>query len=261
MRTTSGNSNQKRHVLSCLVMSNSLQPHGLYSTRSSVHGIFQARILERAATSSSRGSSWPRDWTWVFCTSCTAVGFFTHWAIEETPIREMRQSPRHKSRYKYSQVVWWYRGAFGNESAILKYLKGWLVSQNLGLLYEVPMNWTNLWETYSRSWEPKMTLHLSDRSGYNRGRVVSLPWHCQDAKYQRAGGQSPWPERSKYWAQVHELQSVPKCAVPHSCLKPLVTCAPNTAVAILKDTGFNHPLCKIIHAFSHCLKGTMLGQY
>ena len=92
MRTTSGNSNQKRHVLSCSVMSNSLQPHGLYSTRSSVHGIFQARILERAATSSSRGSSWPRDWTWVFCTSCTAVGFFTHWAIEETLIREMGQS-------------------------------------------------------------------------------------------------------------------------------------------------------------------------
>ena len=91
--------------------------------------------------------------------------------------------PRHKSRYKYSQVVWWYRAAFGNERAILKYLKGRLVSQNLGLLYEVPMDWTNLWETYSRSWEPKMTLHLSDQSGYNRGRVVSWPWHCQDSKY------------------------------------------------------------------------------
>ena len=31
---------------------------------SSVHGIFQARILERVAISSSRGSSWPRDQTW-----------------------------------------------------------------------------------------------------------------------------------------------------------------------------------------------------
>ena len=48
--------------------------------------------------------------------------------------------PCHKSRYKYSQVVWWYRAAFGNERAILKYLKGRLVSQNLGLLYEVPMD-------------------------------------------------------------------------------------------------------------------------
>ena len=32
---------------------------------SSVHGIVQARILEWAAIPFSRGSSWPRDWTWV----------------------------------------------------------------------------------------------------------------------------------------------------------------------------------------------------
>ena len=32
---------------------------------SSVHGIFQARVLERIAISFSRGSSWPRDWTQV----------------------------------------------------------------------------------------------------------------------------------------------------------------------------------------------------
>ena len=32
-----------------------------------VHGIPQARILEWVATPSSRGSSWPRDWTWVSC--------------------------------------------------------------------------------------------------------------------------------------------------------------------------------------------------
>ena len=35
---------------------------------SSVHGILQARTLEWVATSSSRGSSWPRDWT--FLISC-----------------------------------------------------------------------------------------------------------------------------------------------------------------------------------------------
>ena len=33
----------------------------------SVHGIFQARILEWVATSVSRGSSQPRDQTWVDC--------------------------------------------------------------------------------------------------------------------------------------------------------------------------------------------------
>ena len=32
---------------------------------SSVHGIFQARVLEWVATSFSRGSSRPRDRTWV----------------------------------------------------------------------------------------------------------------------------------------------------------------------------------------------------
>ena len=37
----------------------------------SVHGIFQARILEWVAISSSRGSSWPRHHTWVSSISCT----------------------------------------------------------------------------------------------------------------------------------------------------------------------------------------------
>ena len=39
---------------------------------STIHGIFQARILEWVAIFYSRGSSWPRDRTWVSC-----VGFFT----------------------------------------------------------------------------------------------------------------------------------------------------------------------------------------
>ena len=37
---------------------------------SSVHGIFQARILEWVAISYFRGSSWPRNWTHVSCVSC-----------------------------------------------------------------------------------------------------------------------------------------------------------------------------------------------
>ena len=43
----------------------------------SLHGILQARILEWVAMSSSRGSSHPRDWTHVSCTSCIAGRFFT----------------------------------------------------------------------------------------------------------------------------------------------------------------------------------------
>ena len=43
---------------------------------SSVHGIFQARILEWAAISYSRGSSWPKDQTCICCISCIAGRFF-----------------------------------------------------------------------------------------------------------------------------------------------------------------------------------------
>ena len=38
-----------------------------WTVASSVHGIFQARILEWVAISFSRGSSGPRDRTWVSC--------------------------------------------------------------------------------------------------------------------------------------------------------------------------------------------------
>ena len=52
----------------CSVMSDSLQPHGLYSLPgSSVHGILQARILEQIAISYSRKSFLPRNQTCVSC--------------------------------------------------------------------------------------------------------------------------------------------------------------------------------------------------
>ena len=47
---------------------------------SSIQGIFQARILEWAATSFSRGFSWPRDGTQV---SHTVGRHFTIWATRE----------------------------------------------------------------------------------------------------------------------------------------------------------------------------------
>ena len=50
---------------------------------SSVHGIFQARILEWVAISFSRGSSWPRDQTRVSCISCTGTWMLYCWAARE----------------------------------------------------------------------------------------------------------------------------------------------------------------------------------
>ena len=51
---------------------------------STVHGISQARILEWVAVSSSKGSSWPRNCTWV---SCIVGRFFTEWATREAHAR------------------------------------------------------------------------------------------------------------------------------------------------------------------------------
>ena len=51
-----------------------------YPPVSSVHGTLQARILEWAAISYSRGSSWARDWTHI---SCIDRGILYHWATEE----------------------------------------------------------------------------------------------------------------------------------------------------------------------------------
>ena len=51
---------------------------------SAVHGILQARILEWVAISYSRGSSRPKDQTWV---SCFAGRFFTHGATREALVK------------------------------------------------------------------------------------------------------------------------------------------------------------------------------
>ena len=61
----------------CLILCN-LMDYGLLG--SSVHRILQARILQWITISSSRGSSWPRDWTQVFC---IAGRYFTIWATRE----------------------------------------------------------------------------------------------------------------------------------------------------------------------------------
>ena len=58
---------------------------------SSVHGILQARIFQWVAIPFSRGSSWPRGWTWV---SCIAGRFFTSRNTRETcytPIQNKRK--------------------------------------------------------------------------------------------------------------------------------------------------------------------------
>ena len=50
---------------------------------SSVHGILQARILEWVAMPFSKGSSWPRDWTWISWVSCIGRQILYHCATWE----------------------------------------------------------------------------------------------------------------------------------------------------------------------------------
>ena len=50
---------------------------------SSVHGIYQSRILDWVAISLSRGSSWSRDQTCISCVSCTGRWILYCWATRE----------------------------------------------------------------------------------------------------------------------------------------------------------------------------------
>ena len=63
---------------SCLTLCN---PMDCNPPGSSVHGIFQARILEWAAISFSKGSSWGRDWTCMSYSPALAGAFFTTSAL------------------------------------------------------------------------------------------------------------------------------------------------------------------------------------
>ena len=69
-------------------------PMDCSSLGSSVHGILQARMLEWVAIPSSRGSSQPREWTWV---SHIAGGFFTIWATRRAPIWDLVGGYSHSS--------------------------------------------------------------------------------------------------------------------------------------------------------------------
>ena len=75
---------------------------------STVHGIFQARILEWIATSCSRGSSWPRDWTCVSCVSCISRWILYHqgtWEEQRTVINSFRKNEAAGLKWRQCLVV------------------------------------------------------------------------------------------------------------------------------------------------------------
>ena len=83
---------------SCLTLCN---PMHCSSPGSSVHRIFQARILEQVDISYSRGSSWPRDWTHISCVSCR---FFTP-ELTGKPLQVMSISQNKKATQQLTLLL------------------------------------------------------------------------------------------------------------------------------------------------------------
>ena len=79
---------KKMKSLSCVWL---CDPMNCSLSDSSVHGIFQARVLEWVAISFSRGSSWLRDQTWV---SLIIGRHFTIWATREAYKKERKPTLR-----------------------------------------------------------------------------------------------------------------------------------------------------------------------
>ena len=63
---------------------------------SSIHGIFQARVLEQVAISFSRGSSQPRVRAWVFC---IVDRRFTIWATRDIKQKILRRGGKNTQYY------------------------------------------------------------------------------------------------------------------------------------------------------------------
>ena len=77
------------------------------------------RILEWVAYPFSSGSSWPRNWTRV---SCTAGGFFTNWAIRETP-QMQKHSIKHKLNSILKKYIPWPTGIYPRYAKLVWYLE------------------------------------------------------------------------------------------------------------------------------------------
>ena len=68
---------------------------------SSVHGILVSKILECVAMPSSRGSSWPRDRTWV---SCNTGRFLTVWATRDAHQESVNMMPLNTIHSKWKKL-------------------------------------------------------------------------------------------------------------------------------------------------------------
>ena len=87
---------------SCLTL---CDPIDHSSPGSSVHGIFQARILEWVAMPSPKGSSWPRHWTCISYVSCTGRRVI-YTSAAKKPKQECVRSGIYAVLHYYSLPLW-----------------------------------------------------------------------------------------------------------------------------------------------------------
>ena len=90
---------RKWKSLSCVRLCN---PMNCSLAGSSVHGIFQARMLEWVVISFCRESSQPRDWTWV---SCIAGRILSGWATRNLTVWITTNCRKFWKRWEY-QTTW-----------------------------------------------------------------------------------------------------------------------------------------------------------
>ena len=88
---------------------------------SSLHGIFQARILEWVTIPFSRGSSWPRDRT---CISCTGRQIVYHWAMESRRVHHWVALAH--GVMAAASVVCWYGRQNLSFTVLWAYFQDWL---------------------------------------------------------------------------------------------------------------------------------------
>ena len=87
----------EKSLFSYQVMSGSCDTMDCNLAGSFAHGSFQVRKLEWIATSHSRGSSWPRNWTHV---SCLASEFFA----TEPPQKSNVESKQNTIKFKVKEI-------------------------------------------------------------------------------------------------------------------------------------------------------------
>ena len=155
-------------------MSNSCDPMDYSLPGFSVHRILQARILEWVAISFSRGSSQPRNQTWV---SCIAGRFFTDWATREALGRTDNWSWSSSSLATWFEELthwkrpWcWERLKAGGEVDDRGW-DGWTAS---------PTRWTWVWASSGSWWwtgKPGMLRSMwLQRAGHDW--ATELNWRC-----------------------------------------------------------------------------------